>query len=218
MQTFIDSLKQMKTISLAHKSLVASGVFLPLVAVVLDRFVFKGNGTFSAWSGAGYALIMLGVLSMTYWLLTKNNSYFLARLFAASNFLAWVIGVVLFLPSVLGILIMGVGLLGLIPFGTAYVFFKAARINWKESVKSKYGAFQFGAGLLTVLVVMVLLQIGAHYLVERGTQVFNSDAEIDSYERILLTAASPFGVQRNIVKTWMSDINFAQGVQVAQLY
>lgn len=219
MQFLNGSIRQLKIIPHGSKSMLAFGIILPIFAIALDPFVFQGVAAFSAWSGAGYALVFSGAASMAYWLLTRRSSHFLAGLFAAYAFFTWLIGIVLFIPSVLGIMAMGIGLLGFIPFGTAYVFSKAARIAWKDSPGLSYAALRFCTGILLALTVLSAFQFGAEFVINRGTEAFFAGhSEFALHERLIFAAAKPFGLRKNIVRAWMIEKNPVVAGQVAMHY
>jgi hypothetical protein len=195
------------------------GVLLPILAVVIDPYVFKGNGIFSQWSGAGYALIVIGVGSMTYWSLRRSAHPFLAGTFAVCSFLSWVIGILLFPLSIIGIVLFGIGLLGFIPFGTAYVFCRSALDVWRQSSQSGHRVLKFIIAVATVVLTLFVSQKTVELMVGRATAVFSREsAQVGQTEKILLLGAAPFGLQRHVVATWRVEKDAERAKQIAANY
>ncbi len=195
------------------------GVLLPIVAVLFDPYVFQGESAFSRWAGAGYALIAIGVLSMCYWLLSRTDSSFLAGIFAVCSFLAWVIAVLILPASVIGIFLMGIGLLGFIPFGTAYVFYKAARVVWSGASSSKNQIPQFAAGILFVLLVIATCQNAVESALNKATAVMaNADMPANRTDKLVLFVAEPLGLRRNIVDVWRKESDSKRALHLMTTY
>jgi hypothetical protein len=195
------------------------GVLLPIVAVVADPYVFKGNGIFSHWSGAGYALIAIGIGSMTYWLLRRSAHPFLAGTFAVCSFLSWVIAILLFPVSLVGIVLFGIGLLGFIPFSTAYVFCRSTLDVWRQSSRSRYRALNFVIAIVTVVLALFASQKTVELMVEKATAVFARESEqMSQAEEILLLGAAPFGLQKHVVAAWRMEKDAGRARQMAARY
>jgi hypothetical protein len=118
------------------------GVFLPLLCLWFDPVVFRSGGAcvgtvLGDYAPFAYTAIGLGMLTLTTWLIanrwiTKVRAFF-AGIFVTGFLFALLIGVVLIPWSLLGLIIYCLGALGLFPFVTAMVYWRNAKIAWREA-------------------------------------------------------------------------------------
>lgn len=195
------------------------GILLPIIVVVIDPYVFTGNGLLSNWSGAGYMLIAIGIGSMAYWLLRGVAHPFLAGIFAICSFLAMGIGIVLLPFSIIGIVLFGIGLLGFIPFGTAYVFCRGALDVWKQSSNSQNRRLKFFFAIVAVVSLLIGSQKTVDFSVDRAVAIFvRENGQVTYAERSLLIGAAPFGLQKHIVAAWRQEKDAVRVKTIAERY
>jgi hypothetical protein len=195
------------------------GILLPVVAVLADPAVFRGNGFLSECAAAGYTLILIGVVSTCYWLLSKTAGPVLAGTLAICSFGALVIGVVLLPLSVIGALVFGIGLLGLIPFGTAYVLCRCSMGAWAQSAVEKYRLLKFGLAVTAVPIAMMVSQLGAARLVSEAERAFgNPEVRSSVSSRFLIYVAEPFGLRKQLIVSWSQQKNPAKKQDIASAY
>lgn len=195
------------------------GILLPIVAVLFDPAVFRGNGFLSEWTAAGYALILIGVVSTSYWLLSKKAGPVLAGTFAISSFGSLIIGVVLLPLSFVGALLFGIGLLGLIPFGTAYVLCRCSMEAWRQSSGNEYRLLKFWLAVTAVPIAMLVTQLGTARLVSEAERAFgNPEVRSNGFSRFLFHVAEPFGLRKQLVLSWIRQKDPAKRHDIASAY
>jgi hypothetical protein len=113
---------------------VMLGVLVPLLCLVFDPIVFRGDGRLggllASYAIVGYLAAGLGMVTLLLWLILGRMPGLFAGLLAGEAVFAACVGVVLFPLSFLTLL-MGIGLLGLTPLFTALVFGRNAREAWR---------------------------------------------------------------------------------------
>lgn len=195
------------------------GVLLPILAVLFDPYIFQGEGIFSRWTGAAYALIAVGVLSMSYWLLSRSASSYLAGILTVCSFLSFVLGVLILPASFIGIFFFGIGLLGFIPFATSYIFYKSATFVWREAINTKNKLSKFVAGIAFVILVIFSCQISAQKILERTVAVIaNAEVLTSSTDNMVLLVAEALGLQRNLVEVWRNESDSERALNISNFY
>lgn len=201
------------------KLLLAFGVVLPIVAVIFDPYVFRGQGLLSNWAGAGYSLILIGICVMSYWLTYPRNSPFFAGIFITCSLLSSAVGIFLLIPSLIGIMFFGIGILGLIPFGTAYVFWKASVLAWNKEPLIIQPVLQYTAGILVLLTAIAACQTAGVTILKEATNIFvEGQSQTKAGASFLLNIAEPFDLQRNIVKAWRDELDAVRAKEIATNY
>lgn len=119
------------------------GIFLPLMCVGLDPFVFRtsfGRPLLYGYETGGIGSMLTGIASLGFWLSTRRFPMLIAGMLTGCAVFAFVLGCLLFLPSVVGLLFV-IGILGFTPFATAFVFARnAVRAFIQARVRSVPGA------------------------------------------------------------------------------
>lgn len=142
---------------------VAAGIVLPLICLYFDPIVFQsdfGRPMFAAHATLGYISILVGIFSLSGWLILHQSPALFAGLLAGGAAFAALVGLAM-LPLSLLTLAVGIGFLGLVPFATAFVF-------WKSAVDAYRAArpFHSGLGLKTTATLGFIVACGVPWLTE----------------------------------------------------
>jgi hypothetical protein len=114
------------------------GVIVPIVMVVVDPAIFRGNGIgengmLAEVMPGCYCAILLGMSALAHRLWRKRGSAFVGGVLAAATLFATVLGVVMLPITALGTFFLGIGIFGLSPFLAALVIGPQARRSYQES-------------------------------------------------------------------------------------
>jgi len=148
---------------------VTFGILLPIICLIADPIVFSsgigGRASLFEYRFFGYTEIGLGVLVLSYFLIFRKTSSWLAGLLVAGALFSLVLGAAIFPLSILG-LVIGIGILGLSPFLSALVFARNV-IRCQRSFRST--EHRGSAALTTVFCVLALgiplsLQIAGNHV------------------------------------------------------
>jgi hypothetical protein len=106
------------------------GIVMPVLCVIFDPAVFNSDGVMSLAflhdvRLFGYLEIAIGTGALSYYLLRRKSSLFLAGVLYADAIFSAVLGVLILPISVLGLLIV-IGIFGFAPFLSAFVLWRSA--------------------------------------------------------------------------------------------
>jgi hypothetical protein len=145
---------------------VFGGVIGPVICLLLDPIVFRGEGYLADIATISYISIAIGVVVFTLWIASTSCnpiiSHIIGGILLGGSLVALLFGLVLLPASILGILFWGMGLLGFIPFLTAVAFFEQGRRAIRAHTNSLSGAVAFTPyipGLLIAAPLSILLLI-----------------------------------------------------------
>src|SRR5262249_19547142 len=96
---------------------VAAGILLPVLCLVADPIVFRGQGFGAPFLGSiallAYATIGVSILAITLWLVCRRPPGFLAGFLFSGALFALLLGIFLLPLSLVGLFAAGMGILGL---------------------------------------------------------------------------------------------------------
>ena len=151
------------------------GVIVPIVMVVADPAIFRGNGIgeggMLGFASPGcYCAILLGMSALAYHLSSKRCSAFVAGALAAATLFATVLGVVMLPITALGTLFLGIGIFGLSPFLAALSIGPQARRAYRESTgERRVPRFLLGFVLYAGVCALAQWRIDSAWLVSATT-------------------------------------------------
>ncbi|HEY6971370.1 MAG TPA: hypothetical protein VJA94_19330 [Candidatus Angelobacter sp.] len=138
------------------------GVFAPIICLYMDPGIFRwsdlpGNSLLSHFSFFAYLEIGIGIVALSFFLITHRASLFLAGVLYAGAIFSVAVGIMIFPLTIVAIFAL-IGLLGLTPFFTAFVFLRNARRCWFQAIQSRAAsAFPIAVLAATLTLVMPLL-------------------------------------------------------------
>ncbi|MBX9583880.1 MAG: hypothetical protein K2X87_26575 [Gemmataceae bacterium] len=116
------------------------GVIVPLGCLYFDPVVFRNGDPGGGWPGryatAGYTAAGIGMLAMVLWHVVGRPAGLFAGLLAGGAVFALGLGLVMIPLTIVGLFIC-IGVFGLAPFGTAWVFARAARRAWAAAGRGR---------------------------------------------------------------------------------
>lgn len=139
------------------------GAILPVVCLLMDPGIFRGNGLPGTSRLAHFGLfayleIALCIAALIFYLVTRRSSRFLAGMLYAGMLFSLAVGIMILPLTIVGVFML-IGVLGLTPFLTGFVFQRNARRCWRRSSRKSSPTAIFVAAFAAAMTMFAPLAI-----------------------------------------------------------
>lgn len=199
------------------------GIVLPLICLVADPFVFKGElmgnaGLFGSAAIFAYTAVALSMAGLIVWMIFHPKSGFLAGVLLAGKIFSLMVGLVLFPFSLIGLLAV-IGVLGFTPLGTAFVYhrnFRSARRSMDQ--KKPASNLTIFSGCVSVILLSIGAQAGVNETVERSLSAIIDGREANSIGIAMLHWVPAHGKSDEWIRIYESEQDPVKKNRIAEAY